>query len=80
MRAVQQEVQVEVRRGRPTRLVWRGQAYPVAQVLDWWRFGGRWWLGERPRNCYLVQAGGLTAELQHEDGLGGRWWLARVQD
>ncbi|MFC4637867.1 DUF6504 family protein [Deinococcus hohokamensis] len=80
MKAVQQDVQVDLQDGRPTRLIWSGRAYGITQVLDWWRFGGRWWLGERPRDCYLVQAGGLTAELQHEDGPEDRWWLARVQD
>ncbi|GGK33337.1 hypothetical protein GCM10008955_29200 [Deinococcus malanensis] len=80
MRAVQQQVDVEVRGGHPTGLSWNGQAYPVQAVLDWWRSGGRWWLGEAPRDCYLVQAGNLTAELHREDTQEGRWWLARVQD
>ncbi|ACO47649.1 DUF6504 domain-containing protein [Deinococcus deserti] len=80
MKAVQQQVEVEVRNGQPARLIWNGQTYPVQAVLDWWRAGGRWWLGEAPRNCYFVQAGSLTAELHHEDAQEGRWWLARVQD
>lgn len=80
MKAVQSEVQVETRDAQPTRLIWQGQAYPVQALLDRWRYGGRWWLGEQPRTCYLVQAGALTAELHHEDGEEGRWWLARLQD
>lgn len=80
MKAYQQEVQVESRGDRPTRLTWQGRAYPVQAVLDEWRHGGRWWLGERPRTCYLVQAGPLTAELHREDEPGGRWWLARMVD
>ncbi|MFN4251846.1 MULTISPECIES: DUF6504 family protein [unclassified Deinococcus] len=80
MKAYQTEVQVDLRAGRPARLIWRGQPYPVQAVLDEWRYGGRWWLGEQPRTCYLVQAGALTAELHQEDGEGGRWWLARLVD
>ena len=80
MKAVQQEVQVDVRDGHPTRLTWDDRAFPVSMVLDWWRFGGRWWLGEGPYDCYLVQAGALTAELHHEASGEGRWWLARLQD
>ncbi|NTX99011.1 hypothetical protein EXW95_01095 [Deinococcus sp. JMULE3] len=75
-----QTAQVEARGDRPARLTWQGRTYLVEAVLDEWRYGGRWWLGERPRDCFLVQAGALTAELHHEDGPEGRWWLARLVD
>jgi hypothetical protein len=81
VRAVQQVVQVTLTgAGRPHVLLWQARAYPIQAVLDQWRSGGRWWLGEASRDCFLVQAGTLTAELHHEDMPGGRWWLARVQD
>ncbi|BBN96727.1 hypothetical protein DEIGR_200160 [Deinococcus grandis] len=80
MKAYGQALQVETCGDRPARLIWRGRTYPVGAVLDEWRFGGRWWLGERSRSCFLVQAGALTAELQREDGPEGRWWLARLVD
>lgn len=81
MKQVQQEVTVTLTPGGyPRSLTWGGRTYPVGTVVDEWRFGGRWWLGERPRTCYLLQAGALTAELHREDGPHGRWWLARVQD
>ncbi len=70
----------ELRAPQLARLIWRGCTYPVGAVLDEWRFGGRWWLGERARSCFLVQAGALTAELHREDGPEGRWWLARLVD
>lgn len=80
MKAVQQAVEVSVTpAGEPGRLRWAGRSYPVGAVLDTWRFGGRWWLGEAPRDCYLVQAGALLAELHHERA-PDRWWLARIQD
>ena len=68
------------RAGNPARFVYAGRTQIVTDVLDAWRYGGRWWLDEPPRDCYLVQAGTLTCELHHEDAPGGRWWLARVQD
>lgn len=81
MKAVQQEVTVTLTgAGRPQMLVWGEQAFPVRAVLDQWRYGGRWWLGEVPRDCFLVQAGELTAELHREDRPVNRWWLTRVQD
>lgn len=81
MRAVQQEVRVTLRDdGQPRQVIWQGRSYAVLTVLDAWRAGGRWWLDEAPRNCFLVQAGALVAEVHQEDRTGGRWFLARVQD
>lgn len=80
MKATQQEVGVELREGRPVCLTWGNRNYPVSLILDSWRYGGRWWLGETPRNCFLVQCGGLTAELHQETNPFGRWFIARIQD
>lgn len=81
MKAVQQEITVSVREGgHPYSLSWQGRTHTISVLLDQWRFGGRWWLDEHPRACYLVQAGALVVELHHEDIPGGRWWLARLQD
>lgn len=81
MRQVQQEVTVDQQPGGvPRRVYWQGRAHVVGLILDQWRYGGRWWLDEAARDCYLVQAGPLTAELHHEDAPNGRWWIARVQD
>ena len=66
--------------GRPVRFQHRGRYLLVSAQLDDWRYGGRWWLDEPPRDCWLVQAGTLTAELHREDAPAGRWWLAKVQD
>ncbi|CAM3440196.1 Nucleotidyltransferase [Deinococcus saxicola] len=80
MKAVQQAVEVSLTGGgEPGRLIWDNRTYPIRGVLDQWRYGGRWWLSEPPRTCYLVQAGGLIAELHHEDSTDA-WWLARIQD
>lgn len=66
--------------GRPARFRHAGRLHLVTALLDDWRSGGRWWLDEPPRDCWLVQAGGLVAELHREDDAQGRWWLARMQD
>ncbi len=81
MKAVQQEVTVTPGQGGlPQDVYWEGRALRVQVILDQWRYGGRWWLDESPRDCFLVQAGLLTAELHHEDRPEGRWFLARLQD
>ncbi|THF85490.1 hypothetical protein E7T09_16145 [Deinococcus sp. KSM4-11] len=81
MKATQQEVQVTLTgTGQPHMLLLDGRALPIREVIDRWRYGGRWWLGEVPRECFLIQAGSLTAELHHAAPPDGRWWLARVQD
>lgn len=80
MKAVNQEVRVELRDSSPYCFTWGTRRYPVTAIDDTWRFGGRWWLCEPPRDCFLVQAGPLRAELHHEAQGEGRWWLARLED
>ena len=81
MRAVGEEIEVQVRGGQPQRLRWHGRAYAVRAVLDSWRWAGRWWLRERPRDYWLLDARGLTAEVYRVQGPGGpSWVLARVAD
>lgn len=77
---MQQAVTVQEADRLPRSFAWNGRAYRVGRILDRWQYGGRWWLGEAERDCFLVEAGRLTAELHHERGEEGRWWLARVQD
>lgn len=80
MRTVLEVIEVETQHGQPRSFTWRGRRYRVEELLDGWRYGGRWWLWEAPRDCFLLRAGRLTAELHHEDGSGGPWWLERVAD
>jgi hypothetical protein len=36
-------------------------------VLDAWRYGGRWWLGEPPRDHYLLELDdGRVVEVTRE--------------
>ncbi|MFC4455234.1 DUF6504 family protein [Deinococcus sonorensis] len=68
------------RSGRPVRFRYQGRLQVVRQQLDDWRTGGRWWLDEPPRDCYLVETAQVLAELHREDPPSSRWWLARIQD
>lgn len=50
----------------------------VARVLDAWRYGGRWWLGEAPRDHYLLELDdGRVVEVTRE---GDEWLLTRTAD
>ncbi len=81
MKQIQAWIEVQTHPdGLPSQFRYRERTYVIAQVIDAWKYGGRWWLRETPRRCYRVQAGPLLAELHAEDVPGGQWWLAAVQD
>lgn len=47
-------------------------------MLDHWRYGGRWWLGETPRDHYLLElAGGQVVEVARREGA---WFLIGTAD
>jgi hypothetical protein len=70
-------VEVECREGRPLWVRFRGKR-PVVRLLDAWRVGGRWWLGEGGRDYFLLEvAGELVLEVFRE---GERWVLSQVLD
>lgn len=81
MRVISEPIQVRSQRGQPRLLLWRARPYPVQQVLDTWRASGRWWLQDSPRDYWLLDAGGLTAEVYRtRTGTGFQWVLSRVGD
>lgn len=51
----------------------------VANVIDSWRYDGRWWEArELHRDYYLLELdGGAQLELFRE---GAEWWVARASD
>jgi hypothetical protein len=52
----------------------------VVRVIDSWRYGGRWWLGEPGRDYYLVAtASGEELVLYRKDGIEA-WTLALEVD
>jgi hypothetical protein len=64
--------------GQPRQLHLRERWQRVARVLDAWRYGGRWWLGEAPRDHYLLElTDGQVVEVYRE---GEAWVLARTAD
>lgn len=62
----------------PQRLCLKGCQERVARVLDHWRYGGRWWLGEAPRDHYLLElASGQVVEVARREGA---WFLIGTAD
>jgi len=51
----------------------------VLEVIDRWRYDGRWWDGQEVhRDYFFVELeGGVRVELFNE---AGDWWVARVSD
>lgn len=51
----------------------------MVQVIDQWRYDGRWWEGNELHRDYffLELGGGAKLELFLE---GGDWWAARLSD
>ncbi|WP_019584645.1 hypothetical protein [Deinococcus apachensis] len=86
MRAVQERCGVELDgQGKPHVVRWRNRTYRVTREHDAWRAGGRWWLGEPCRDCWLLECGALTLEVHRFDETDppqevSGWWVARVQD
>jgi len=51
----------------------KGRRHRVERIVDAWRYGGRWWRGERPRDYFLLELeGGLLLEVYRE----GETWVA----
>lgn len=50
----------------------------VTRVLDFWFYGGRWWLNEPPRDYYLLElSDNRVVEVYRA---AGQWTLSRVAD
>lgn len=66
------------RRGRRGRRA-HDQRVGVVQVIDRWRYDGRWWEEHELHRDYffLELAGGAKIELFREED---RWWVARLSD
>jgi hypothetical protein len=50
----------------------------VRRVLDFWRYGGRWWLSEPPRDYYLLEL--ETGHVVEVFRAADSWTLSRVSD
>ena len=64
--------------GTPLKLKGQGKDVRVQRVLDYWRYGGRWWLGEAPRDYYLLEL--ETSHVFEVFRCEERWVLSRISD
>lgn len=64
--------------GHPSRLEGTRKPVAVRRVLDSWRYGGRWWQGEAPRDYYLLEL--ETGHVIEVFRSGERWTLSRISD
>lgn len=64
--------------GRPVSFTYRRQTYRVTEVLDTWRYTGRWWAGEGSWVFWRVEADGLFELLYDEQAQ--EWRLYRIYD
>ena len=76
---MQQSVNVAVDpNGHPSRLEGPRTPVNVRRVLDCWRYGGRWWAGEGPRDYYLLEL--ETGHVFEVYRAGESWTLSRIAD
>lgn len=74
--------------GHPSRLEGPRQPVNVRRILDFWRYGGRWWVGEPPRDYYLLEleTGHIFEVYREVTGPSGpnlaaeHWTLSRIAD
>lgn len=64
--------------GSPSRLKGGGKEKGVVRTLDFWRYGGRWWLDEPPRDYYLLEL--ETGHIVEVYRAAEHWTLSRVAD
>jgi len=70
-------VEVEVTRGWPVVVRWKGKRHRVQRLVDTWVVQGRWWAEEERRVCFRVQTSGGTLDIYRT---GDAWVLAKAQD
>lgn len=81
MRIIGEPITVHVQQGQPHTLYWSHRRHPVTAILDTWRWAGRWWLHDPPRDYWLLNAQHLTAEIYRTHHHGQiTWTLARIED
>lgn len=80
MRLIDTPIDVHVRDGRPVSFQRRGQTYTITQIVDSWRYTGRWWADEGTWVFLTVKtAGGGMFELYFDTG-NEQWRLYRAYD
>jgi len=64
--------------GQPSKLEGPRKPVKVRYILDAWRYGGRWWRDEAPRDYYLLEleTGHIVEIYQSVES----WVLSRISD
>lgn len=81
MKLIMEPVSVAMRQGRPATIEWRRKRYTVLEVLEMWRYRGKWWMDETlkgdVRTYFRVRCDRADVEIYEKDGA---WTLSRVMD
>ena len=64
--------------GHPSKLNGPQKPVGVRLILDSWRYTGRWWREESPRNYYLLEL--ETGHVIEVYRAAERWVLSRMSD
>ncbi len=65
-------------KGHPSGLDGPQKPVNVRRILDFWCYGGRWWLNEPPRDYYLLELdSGHVVEVYNA---ADNWTLSRIAD
>lgn len=64
--------------GNPSKFDGPRRPVTVRRILDSWRYGGRWWVNEPPRDYYLLEL--ETGHIFEVYRAGDVWTLSRISD
>jgi hypothetical protein len=65
-------------KGHPSGLDSLRKPVSVRRILDFWCYGGRWWLNEPPRDYYLLEL--ETGHVVEVYRARENWVLSRIAD
>lgn len=65
--------------GTPVSFLYRRQTYRVTEIMDSWRYTGRWWEGEGTWVFWRVLASGGEFEVLYDEA-NDEWRLYRIYD
>ncbi len=65
-------------KGHPSGLDGTRKPVSVRHILDTWRYNGRWWQGEAPRDYYLLEL--ETGHVIEVFRSAESWVLSRISD
>lgn len=77
MKAYDEPIAVETRKGWPQTIQWRRSTYSVEKVIDYWVLQTKWWVKDEKRVYFQVACGRSILEIYKTDG---EWTLAKVVD